>query len=286
MLTFGIIVAILTILAIAFVVPSLWSRKEKSGAAEKDNNSINVAIYKERMAELAEENLTPEQQAQAQQELDKTLVQDLEEKTKPITQPRARWASVIVAIAIPALAMGWYWKLGSWHLLMPAPPEPQVAHQQNGTAPDVDEMINNLVARLQENPDNEKGWRMLIRSYTYLERYAEAVQAYSKLLPLVDEKDPQLLSDYAQAIVLSNEGLFTERAIILLKSALEIKPDYQQALWLLGLSLYQKKDYKAAIDSWQRLLQQAPPPKVKAMLEKRIAKARHQLEQGDVAPNE
>ena len=285
LMTFGIIAVGLIIVALAFVVPVL--KRKSTKVSDSDHNSLNLAIYKERLAELAEENLTPEQQAQAQQELDKTLAQELDSGAKPTNQVRARWASVAVAIAIPALAIGLYWKQGAWHLLMPPPVIAQPSHQQEGGAgaSDFDEMVDKLAARLEREPEDEQGWRMLARSYMYMERYAKAAQVFGKLVALVEKQEPKLLTDYAQALVLSNNGMFSEKATTLLKSVLALAPDSQQALWLSGLAAVQKKAYQAAIDYWQRLLQQTPPPppKVKTMLEEHIADARRQMGQGEEA---
>jgi cytochrome c-type biogenesis protein CcmH len=287
LMTFGIIAVGLIIVALAFVVPAL--KRKSAKVSDSDHNSLNIAIYKERLAELAEENLTPEQQAQAQQELDKTLAQELDSGAKPTNQVRARWASVAVAIAIPALAIGLYWKQGAWHLLMPPPViAAQPNHQPGGKPSDFDEMVDNLAVRLEKDPSDEQGWRMLARSYMHMERYAKAAQAFDKLVALVGKQEPELLTDYAQALVLSNNGMFSEKATTLLKSALALAPDSQQALWLSGLAAFQKKAYQAAIDYWQRLIQQTPPPppNVKTMLEGHIADARRQMGQGEepIAP--
>ncbi|MEN8218605.1 MAG: c-type cytochrome biogenesis protein CcmI [Pseudomonadota bacterium] len=273
MLTFWIIAAVLTALAIAFVVPPLL--KKNPPATDVDRNSLNVAIYKERLAELERENLTPEQLAQAKQELEKTLAQDLEESATLAPQPRARWAtSIIVTLCIPALAIGVYWKVGAWELLTPAAPIDETAHPQSG-----DEMVNKLAARLQQEPNNKEGWYMLARSYTALKRYDDAARAYNKLLALVGDQDPQLLTDFASVLVLSNEGQFAGQPTILLKAALDLDPNHQTALWLSGFAAVQKNDYNVAIEHWQRLLQQIPPENVQARqnLEAQIANARHQL---------
>lgn len=272
MLTFWIIAAILTALAIAFVVPPLL--KKNPPAIDVDRNTLNVAIYKERLAELEQEkNLTPEQLAQAKQELAKTLAQDLDDRVDATiaTQPRARWASIIVALGIPALAIGGYWQLGAREMITQTPSQPTVTQ----TAPHKGDNF------AEPDDDDEDGWRLLARSYIVLKRYDDAVRAYNKLLALVGDQDPQLLSDFAKALAQSNDGQFVGQATILLKAALDLDPNHLQTLWLLGIAAVQKEDYNAAIDYWQRFMQLIPPEKVKArqMIETYIADARRQLGQ-------
>lgn len=276
MLEFWIIVAVLTLLALIFVIPPLLSKNP--GVIETDRNQLNVTIYQERLVELEQEDLTPEQRIQAKQELEKGLAQDLGNNTISNAKPRARWASVIVAVGIPALAVGSYLKLGASHLLTPEnTPEVQAHQQQPGHLPDnFGEMVGKLEARLQKQPDDSEGWYMLARSYGFLKRYDQAAQAYGKVLALVGEQDPQLLTDFAEALALSNQGQFAGQPRILLKAALELEPTHQQALWLSGFAAMQKQDYQVAIDYWQRFLVQLSPEEVETrqMLEKYIAEAR------------
>ncbi len=287
MLTFGIIAANLILIAIAFVVYPLL--KKNTSADEIDRNTLNVAIYKERLSELDQENLTPEQLVQAKQELEKALAQDLDKSVPTVQKARVRWASaIIVTLGIPLLAIGGYWKLGAWQILMQAPlTETQnTGHAQNaghattgGADADFEKMVKNLAERLEKEPNDDQGWNMLARSYAYLKRYDEAAQAYNKALALVGEQDPELLTELARMLILSNGGHFEGQPTKLLKSALDLDPLNQQALWLLGLGADQAGDYTSAIGYWQRFLQQVPLDQEEARqkLEERIAQARSQL---------
>ena len=192
-------------------------------------------------------------------------------------QPRAIWATIIIVIGIPALAIGSYWQLGAPELLVAKTPEANLTHPEEEHLPDnFEEMVANLAARLQQQPDDAKGWYMLARSYSALKRYQQAAQAYSQVLTLVGEQDPQLLTDFAEALALAHDGKLTGQPTILLTAALELDPDHQQALWLAGFAAAQKQDYLAAIDYWQRFLKQLPAEEIEARqaLEKQIADAR------------
>jgi len=277
MITFWIIAAILTALAIAFVIPPLL--KKNQPATDIDRNSLNVAIYKDRLAELEQENLTPKQLLQAKQELEKTLAQDLDDNATSTHQPRARWATVVVLLAIPALAFSIYWKLGAKELIAPPSDKTQVHSESCNIPGNFEETVKKLVDHLKKQPDDQRRWNMLARSYTTFKCYDDAARAYNKLLALVGDQDPQLLTDLARVLVLSNDGQFVGQPTILLKAALDLEPNHPDALLLSGLAAVQKNNYNVAIKHWERLLQQIPPENVQArqMLETHIANARAQL---------
>jgi cytochrome c-type biogenesis protein CcmH len=278
MFIFWISAALLIILALAFVIPPLLKKTPKS--SEIDNNSLNITIYKQRIAELEQENLTPEQFTQAKQELEKSLAQDLDDKTTLVPKARAGWAAVIVVIlAIPTLSVGVYWEIGSQNFLTEKPKTTTTTAHSSDVPNNFEKMVEGLLVRLEKEPNDKKGWYMLARSYSYMKQYDKAAQAYNKLLGLVGDKDPQVLTDLARVLTLGNNGQFVGQPQILLKLALEANPNYQEALWLSGLAAAQNKKYEAAIAHWQKFLQQIPADKTEArqMLEQHIAKARGEL---------
>jgi cytochrome c-type biogenesis protein CcmH len=295
MQVFLIIIASLTLIAIAFIVPPLLkkipsSTEKNTPTSDVDRNAMNVNIYKERLAELEQENLTTEQLAQAKQELEKTLAQDLASAESGISnQASARWVtSILVAIAIPVLALGSYWKLGSWELLTKV--EAQTTTESNAALTNSDtaefnEIITKLAARLETQPDDLQGWRMLARSYAVIGDYAKTVQTYNKIMAKFEDQ-PDVLSDYAEFLAQSNQGKFTGLPTQLLKTALRINPKHGKSLWFLGRAAMERSDYEAAVSHWQALLIQLPPneTKIREVLENQIAKAREHIQGNIPAP--
>jgi cytochrome c-type biogenesis protein CcmH len=280
---FLIIIISLTLIAIAFVVPPLLKTKpteNNTQTRDVDRNAMNVSIYKERLAELEQENLTTEQLAQAKQELEKTLAQDLASAEGGVSnQARASWAtSIIVAIAIPVLALGSYWKLGSWELLTKAEAQPTTQSHSN-TGSEFDEMVTQLAARLEKQPDDLQGWRMLARSYAVMGDYAKTVQTYNKIMARFGDQ-PDVLTDYAEFLAQSNQGQFIGLPTQLLKTALDVDSKHIKALWLSGLAAMERLDYEAAVKHWQAVLVQLPADetKIKKVLESQIAKAQEHIQ--------
>jgi cytochrome c-type biogenesis protein CcmH len=273
--TFWIIATLLILLALLFVIPPLL--KQTFAVNQTDRNAINLKIYKERLAELTQEQLPPEQFAETKQELDKILAQDLPDQVELTQRPRAIWVSVIVvALFIPIFSTVLYGYFGRPDHLTPPLSEAVPSLPAN-----FDEMVAKLAARLEKEPHDLKGWRMLAHSYVALERYSEAAKAYEKLLVLENQQNPETLVDYAEVLALLHQGQFNQEGLTLLQSALKIEPNHQQALWLLGLASVQTMDYHSTIGYWERLqtLLPAEAEKAKQQLQEQLSKVKQLAQQ-------
>lgn len=275
--SFWISVVILSGIAIAFIVIPLI--RKNPPASQDQRNAINIAIYKEKLLALDQENLTTEQRAEAQRELEKTLACELEE-TAP-QSPRSRrtdyYTSGAVVLSVPILAVGSYLYLGEPKLLDPTALQ---AQEQQITAHDIEMMVAALAKRLQTQPNDVTGWRMLARSYVMMERYPEAVSAYEQVIKLTGEKDPALLTDLAEALALANGGQWQGRPITLLETALKLEAQAQKTLWLAGVAAVQQKDYPKALTYWQTLLAQIPATEAekRQLVEKQISRVQQLIQ--------
>ena len=61
---------------------------------------------------------------------------------------------------------------------------PDSASTRQTTAAPVSSLVDGLVARLQENPEDAGGWLLLAKSYRFLERPADAGPAYRRAAAL------------------------------------------------------------------------------------------------------
>jgi cytochrome c-type biogenesis protein CcmH len=275
MLEFWIIVAGLILLALAFVIPPLL--RTNPDTTDIDRNQLNVAIYKERLAELTQENLTSEQLALAKQELEKNLAQELDEGVKQSNKNQSPncWVGVFLAICIPALALGSYLKLGSFQFSSPPGIQASQAQGEGHNDEGMDDAIAALEARLEKEPDNLQRWQLLARSYIATGKPEKAISIYNKILGKFGN-NPQILADFAELLAQSNEDSMSGLPTILVTSALELDPNNQKALFLSGLAAMEQGNNATAITHWERLLAQLPHEavQVKNLLEQHIARAR------------
>jgi cytochrome c-type biogenesis protein CcmH len=163
----------------------------------------------------------------------------------------------VLALAVVALAGVGYWKTGAPSLAFPgaavatadgsaSAASGQISMQQ------IAAMVDQLAARLKNNPDDAQGWTMLARSYTVLGRFGDALPAYARASEL-QPNNPQLLADYADAVAATKGSANNPESISLIERALRADPKHTKALALSGTVAYERGDFAKAISEWQKI---------------------------------
>lgn len=238
---------------------------------ETTAREINARIYRDQLAELdrdrAAGTLSPADHVRARDELQRRLLEDTSgaepaPAARPAHTPRT---SLLLAVILPIAAMGLYAWLGMPDAVLP-PPAQQAAQVANPhesandpTTAQIETMVARLAARLEQNPDDPKGWAMLAHSYRVLGRHAEAAKAYERMGKEVLEQDPGLLAGYADTLATLAGGNIEGRPLQLVTAALKLDPDHGMSLSLAATAAYRRGDFPEAARHWQRLLKQLPP---------------------------
>ena len=124
MTLFWIVAALLIAVALLFVLPPLLKRSTQAGAAAQPNNALNVAVYRDQQRELEADRragtLSDEQYERARVELERRLLDDVAADPAPATaRPLSRVPAIVVGLALPLLAVGLYFAVGSPRALAP-----------------------------------------------------------------------------------------------------------------------------------------------------------------------
>lgn len=143
-----------------------------------------------------------------------------------------------------------------------------------GEAPDIQQMVNSLAARLQENPEDLAGWKMLGRSYLQLQNFPGAVAAFEKAVEMESAQNGQTLADLGEAVLMTDQSTLLGRAGQLFENALALTPDNPKALFYSGMAAVQRGDNALAAERWEALLATSPPENVQNILRQRIAELR------------
>jgi len=175
----------------------------------------------------------------------------------PLWRGRLRPGAIAMALLLPLSAGALYLKLGRPQALLPAPVAAQAPDEVGPEQ--IAAMVQRLSARLQDQPDDAAGWRMLARSYEQLGRFDQAVSAYRQLQRLRPD-DADMLTDFAVTLAMSHDerSLQGEPEGLILR-ALKAQPDHLQALTLAGSVAYERGDYKLAAQRWRRVQAQVAP---------------------------
>jgi cytochrome c-type biogenesis protein CcmH len=152
-----------------------------------------------------------------------------------------------------------------WGGEVPARAAPTAAKQ-----PPVDEMITELAARLEREPDVE-GYVLLGRSYISLQRYADASDAWHKAWELTEGRDPDISLGYAEALILADRRTLETGAADLLDSVLVERPTDARALWYGGLSAAARGLNDLAVTRFSKLLEAEIPDDMRIVVQEQLA---------------
>ncbi len=128
----------------------------------------------------------------------------------------------------------------------------------NGEPASVDEVIAGLEARLQDNPDDAEGWRMLGWSYFETGRFAESATAMRRAIQLAPGNS-EYHSMLGEALVMaSKDEAISQDARAAFKRAVEIDPKDARARYFLAAAKDIDGKHAEAIEDWFGLLAETP----------------------------
>lgn len=266
MLSFILIAALITLLTLVVLVrPLLKTRSTFS----YERQAQNIHFAKERLQELEQQlknaSISATDYEALKLEIESTLALDIDLATdlteepqipsEPATDRRNGVIIALLCVLVPLVSLALYNVTGT-----PAGLSAQstgVATQAGSPAQvaDIESMLSSLETRLQENPNDIEGWRMLARSYYALGRFQNALDANTKLLELGGD-NPDVYAAMADASALLANGMMAGQPSEYAEKALALQENHPQALWLAGLSAAQAGNGGEARQHWNKLLPQ------------------------------
>ncbi|MEE4161693.1 MAG: tetratricopeptide repeat protein [Woeseiaceae bacterium] len=177
--------------------------------------------------------------------------------------------SVVILLLTVMLSGGLYAYIGS-------PGTPSGPGRGGDALPGMEEMIEQLTARLEQEPDDLEGWMMLGRSHMQIGQFRAAVDAFQAAVDLESGQNAQSLVELGEAYIALNNQQLTEREMAIFENAVRIDPDHQAALFYSGIGAANRGETELAAERWERLLNSQPPPNAEVMhiLTQRIAEWR------------
>ncbi|HDS1680046.1 TPA: c-type cytochrome biogenesis protein CcmI [Pseudomonas putida] len=252
MTEFWLSAGLLLLAALGFLlIPILRGRRQQQ---EEDRTALNVALYQERVAELAAQQaagvLDEAQMANGRDEAARELLADTE-GAEPARQGHLGKAlPLLAAVLVPALALGLYLHFG-------AADKVELTQEFAAAPKTMDEMTTRLERAVEAQPDSAEGLYFLGRAYMAQQRPADAARAYERAVALAG-RQPELLGQWAQALYFAADKQWSPQVQALTDEALKADPNEVTSLGLRGIAAFEGERYQEAIDYWNRLLAQLP----------------------------
>lgn len=221
-----------------------------------DRRALNARAYQDGLGEIERQQrdngLSPEAAESLRAELSARLVQEAEQQEAERLGPgsqrfntRLGWTGLLVVPALAALIYGYGDNKQIAHQVELGRDNPQLA---------IEAMVAGLAERLAKQPEDATGWAMLGRSYSTLERYPQAADAYREANARSESPQANWLVGEAEAWAFANQRNLQGRARALLDQALQLDAEHERALWYSGLSRIQAGQVGEGITFWRRLL--------------------------------
>lgn len=256
---------IFAVMTAAAVLAVLWPLASTTTADEVLIGGSDRFVYLDQLREVDRDcagGLIGEAEAEsARVEISRRLLAaaDAEAKASAPTARQAfshrRAAAVAVIVAVPAVALGFYLKLGS-----PSVPDQSAFARANAPLSDqsVASLVSQVEAHLARDPNDGKGWDLLAPVYLRMGRLDDAVVARRRAIALNGDS-AERESGLGEALVTAANGVVTDEAKLAFQRAIAADPGEPKARYFLGLADEQDGNRNAAAAKWRALLDSAPP---------------------------
>lgn len=253
----------LLILSLAFVL--LWPALRGAGAAQPsdadEKRTALANLFREQQAELkaARESgaLDERQYVELEAEMGRNLLAAEASAETGNSNSGGRGLLLGLAVILPLTALGIYFSSGHYGDLTLY--RDVVAGQQGATDAQTEARITReLQVRAQSHPDDLTSRYVLAQRQMVGGDLQDAVESYRYIV----EREPQaagVKAELAQAIFFARGSQISDEVGNLVDEVLEAQPDNGTALGLAGIAAFEREDYRAARNHWQRALDQLTP---------------------------
>jgi cytochrome c-type biogenesis protein CcmH len=273
--------AVLAAICVAVLLNTLL----RTRAADDSRCAFDLTVYKDQLTEIdrdLDRGLLNEVQAKsARLEIERRMLASAatEENTPASgssveeTRRVTRLAAMVLTVALPLLAVGFYLHLGSPG--QPAAPftERRALQEAFQSAMDGDlaAEIGGLEKRVEAQRFDAHSWLLLAAAYGELNRFIDAANAFRRAIEL-GAKEPNIYASLGEILVAAAGGEVGPEARRAFAEAITLDPENMKALYYSGLALAQDGRLQNAIRIWSSLVQRSGPQTPwRPLLQQRIA---------------
>ncbi len=246
---------IIALVALAAIAILSWPLLKKPVAAP-DRATYDLTVFQDQLKEVDRDVergvLTEEEAGSARLEIQRRILAVEKAPTAnetPTTDSRWRRVAIIglLIVAVPALAAGIYLKVGT--------PNIQTAEKQ-GEEAEMNQMLEQLAARVAQAPDDIEAATLLARSYAMVGRFTDSVNVFKKVVEL--DPNAENYAGFGEATVFAADGKVGKDGHDAFVRALTIDRGEPRAQFYLGIEQNDLGKPQNAIAIWRELTDGAP----------------------------
>ena len=263
MTLFWISTCVIVLVGLFFVLFPIIQRSSSNKQLQRDE--LNKAFYKNRLAELEEENNEGlvDNQEELIEELKQSLLDDVPQKNVSRKVTASSWPIFLLSsLFIIVLSYGLYYQFGAssrvseWQNISERLPElsKKLLSPENSVLTDeeMQDLTLALRTRLHYKPQDATGWLLLGRigiANRDIETAIGAMQRANKL----KQNDVDIMLGYAQALMLSGDDTDRNQSRELLIQLVQRESVDLRVFSLLAYDAFERKDYTGAIKYWSAM---------------------------------
>jgi cytochrome c-type biogenesis protein CcmH len=257
MTAFWLSATLMIIVTLLFIGLPLVKYRSSRKALRTD---YDLTIYKDQLAEIDqdfERGIIVETEVEATKiEIKRRILKAIDTNiaSEELSQTRSPFLLGLIGLFIVVGTFGLYTLKGSPEL----PNQPYAkrnisveieARKGRLEQREVFELISRILVNLKTNPDDLRGWLLLGRTYMTLSDFKNSLQAFRRAME-VSKKDPDVIAEYAEAMIMAEGGTVSIKAKELYTKILIVDPFNPKARYYTGLAKAQNDDLKGALQDW------------------------------------
>lgn len=168
----------------------------------------------------------------------------------------AKITGLILFVAIPLCAISLYWHFGSsrelvnyWDLKR----EAVIVQAKMQKIKNVEQLVDQLKAHLQQDPYSAKGWYLLGRLYMGQQQFMQAQAVFNKASKL-EPKNNEYAIAFAEATFFAKNRRLDDQTRGILRQVIQQDSTAVSAMNLLAIDAFETKHYESAIKQWEAML--------------------------------
>ena len=248
-MTFYLVALVMGLIACVFILLPLRAKRVK--VPDSERKDLNVALYREHVSELGEEEDAEQLTLEAQKVL---LSETMGEDSEVASSDGAKKVFLTTAVILPIFAALVYLDFG---LGLGSITDVELTRQLENTNPAdrtaYRRFVGEVEARAAQVPEDDDIQFLLARAYLNIEEHSAAADVMAGLVARFPE-DANLLSQYAEVLYLKAGRKVDDHVAAAIDNALRVNPNDITMMEIMAIAAIEAGDPETGVSWLQRAL--------------------------------